>query len=408
MKQALLTLGFVASLALAAPAPKKVPGTFFAPVVQTGVRDATEDKPQSKVWYAAGRWWAWLPAAEGGGRVWRRIGPGQWQPERHLDYLLGTLPGRADVWTGGGQVVAALMEGRRLAVASLRWHDGCGRYEPDVAPRQWEAASPVETVTLDRDADGTFWVAYPVAAKKGRQVVARRLPRSLRWPPGGPIVLADGIGGDEICGFAAFGRAVGVMWSDQKRQSLFFRRHVLTGPDVAWQPVETVAAGNQTADDHINFCVPPTGQGVKLLAVTKTSLDKVGEPIFSLRVLDTADRWRSVGFGTLTKDRDLTRPIVLWSSDRPVCAYTCRSPYRKPRRGSPPPYSVIETHAFGPDGFAPAGEPRVLIRAKAEINNVTGPKAHPPGIPAVVLASDADGGVYEGVIAPPAEPEGRR
>jgi len=374
------------------------PGVVLAePVIRCGVRDGTEDKPQSKVWYGKGCWWAWLPSGAGGGRIWKRTGPGTWRAERHLDYLAGALPGRADVWAGQGRVVAALMAGDGLAVASLRWNERRGRYEPDVPPRRWRAASPVETVTLDRDAFGGFWVAYPVRDAQGKRIVVRRLPRSLRWPPGPPIVLAEGVGNDDICGLVTVGQAVGVMWSDQRKQEVRFRRHLLGGPDSAWQPVEVVAAGRKTADDHINFSRPPLGSGAELLAVTKTSLDAVGRPIFSLRVL-AGGRWRSVGFGTLTRDRDLTRPILLWVGGRPVCVYTCRSPYRRAKRGRPAPYSVIEAQEFPADCTIPTALPTVLIRAQAFLNNVTGPKAASAGVPCVVLASDAAGGIYEGIL----------
>ncbi|MGB2822075.1 MAG: hypothetical protein WBF17_13915, partial [Phycisphaerae bacterium] len=276
--------------------------------------------------------------------------------------------------------------------------------------------APVETVTIDRADCGCFWVAYPIAAKKGRSIAARRCAASLRWPPGEPVVLAEGLGRDEICATIALGPAIAVMWSDQKRQTIYFRRHPLHAADLDWPAAEIVAQGTRTADDHINFCRPPrkkvsgtfsvqqpSGLPEKrfltpfLLAATKTSIDPNGEPIFSLRVLSAEERWHSVPFGILTKDRDLTRPIVVWVAGRPVAVYTSRNP---PGRGVGygEKFSVISLQEFSGDGLRTEGAPRDIIRAAKPVNNVTGPKTAPQGLPCVVLASDAAGGVYEGVI----------
>ncbi len=382
----------VAAAAAVAAAPT-------AAVIQCHTKDPTQDKPQSKLWYARGHWWAYLPAGATGGRVWRRLAPGRWRPEEHLDAALKSLPGRADVWADGDRAVAALVEDRRLAVAYLKWDPARRTYELAARPRQWKEASPVETVTIDRADCGCFWVAYPIAAKKGRSIVARRCAASLRWPPSEPVVLAEGLGRDEICAAVALGAAIGVMWSDQKRQALYFRRHPLHAPDLDWAAPEIVAQGTRTADDHINFCRPGARNAPKLLAATKTSLDTNGEPIFSLRVLSAEKRWHSVPFGVLTGKRDLTRPIVLWVAGRPVAVYTARNP---PRRGVGygAKFSVISLQEFTADGLHTQGAPRDIIRAAKPVNNVTGPKTAPQGLPCVVLASDAAGGVYEGVIEP--------
>ncbi|MBN2290381.1 MAG: hypothetical protein JXQ83_13685, partial [Candidatus Glassbacteria bacterium] len=85
------------------------------PVIFCGRADPTADKPQSKLWYAQGTWWAWLPGGESGGRLWRRGSQGAWIPAEHLDPVLAALPGRADVWAGArGDTVAAVLVGDSL------------------------------------------------------------------------------------------------------------------------------------------------------------------------------------------------------------------------------------------------------------------------------------------------------
>ena len=366
------------------------------PVLHCGCGNPTRDKPQSKLWYARGWWWACLPGADGP-RVYRRTAPGQWRAEGHLDDVLKSLPGRGDVWADADRAVVALVQGRRLALVVLRWNAPNGRYELAARPRQWKAATPVETITIDRAACGCFWVAYPLSAGKARSIVIRRGDPLLRWPLAEPVVLAEGLGNDEVCAAVALGQAIGVMWSDQKRQALYFRRHGLHAADAIWPATETVAKGSRTADDHINFCRPRARAAPQLLAATKTSLDTNGKPIFSLRVLTADGRWRSTPFGMLTKDDDLTRPIVVWQGERPVSVYTRRNPPR-PGVGYGGSFSVTAMQAFTPDALKTEGRPHDIIRAAKPVNNVTGPKRTPDGLPCVVLASDAAGGVYEGII----------
>ncbi len=368
-------------------------------VLQCGRGDPTADKPQSKLWYAHGRWWAWLPSARAGGRVWRRSALGPWRPEVHLDGLAATLPGRADVWTDGDRVVAALVEGRRLAVAALRWDRADERYEPAGEPLVWRERSPIETVTIDRAADGSFWVAYPARARAGRAMTVRRVPPGLASPPGEPVAIGRVAGRDDICAVAALDGGVGVLWSDQKAQRILFRRHAAGAAQGDWSAREVVASGHRTADDHVNFCRPPGGGGLKLLAATKTSLDTTGLPIFSLRVLAAGERWRSLAFGNLTDELDFTRPIVLWVGGRPVALFTCRSPGGGGRRFGER-FSVIEMQSFAPDARSPVGPRREVMRAPARLNNVTGPKVAPPGRACLVLASDARGAVYEAFVRP--------
>ena len=99
------------------------------PVIHCHTPDPTRDKPQSKVWYAQGSWWAWLPYGEQGSRVWKRDSGGDWQSQVHLEEALAGLPARADVWAQGPRTVAALLSGKNLAIASLCWDAIRERYE---------------------------------------------------------------------------------------------------------------------------------------------------------------------------------------------------------------------------------------------------------------------------------------
>src|SRR5262249_9782592 len=76
---------FLGSLVhLRAATPAAVEPTF-----RVSAKNPTADKPQSKLWFAHGSWWAWLPDQQGSG-VWRRREDG-WQRQASLDAALAGL-----------------------------------------------------------------------------------------------------------------------------------------------------------------------------------------------------------------------------------------------------------------------------------------------------------------------------
>ncbi|MFH1068275.1 MAG: hypothetical protein V1794_01530 [Candidatus Glassbacteria bacterium] len=364
------------------------------PVIHCRTPEPTRDKPQSKLWYGRGHWWAWLPDGESESRVWRRDGDGKWVEREHLSAMLSSLPGRADVTSDEDRVVAVLVGGKRIAVAALAWNAVRGRYELERNIFSLSEESEIETVTIAAAPSG-FWIAYPLDSAKGRQVVVRKVSHDL-ISVGEKVVLADSLSRDDICAVTRTAEGVGVMWSDQNRDMLLFRRHLPGAPDTAWSPADTVDRNNKTADDHINFARPSAGSGgPNLIAATKTSLDTYGQPLLSLRVNKKGRLWVSVPFALLTKRGEPSRPIALWYGIRPLVIYTLYGPAPDSAK-----LNRIMLQQFSADALDPLGTARELIPPLPGLNDVTGAKQVPDGVPLVVLASDAGGEVYEAVITP--------
>ena len=362
------------------------------PVIHCDTPNPTRDKPQNKLWYAKGTWWAWLPQGAKGSRIWRKDTRGGWRSLEHLENRLDSLPGRADVWCEGESVAAVLMQDSLLTAVLLRWDDSRNTYEiQKVLPVWREAASP-ETATLDRDSQGNFWIAYPLDQPDGRAVVVRKIPPDFS-SPGEKIFLARGLYEDEICAVTSYDGGAGVMWSDQNHEMVLFSRHESGALDTLWQPADTVSRGHKTADDHINFCRPPASRGPRLIAATKTSLDSMGQPLLSLRVNTDRRVWISVPFARLTRRSQPSRPIVFWLKNRPMVVYTAYG-----SRGSHQSLNSIMLQPFSADALDPAGQARELIPPVEGLNDVTGPKSTPQGVPLFLLASDAGGAVYEASV----------
>jgi hypothetical protein len=368
-------------------------------VIDCGVAEPTKDKPQSKVWYNDGHWYAWLPVP-GGSRVWKRGGNGSWSAENYLDETLKGLPGRADVFASGDTVVAALADSsNRLALVALLYDKAGGKYKLNAQPQTLDETGAIETITVDRDRAGFYWIAYPSDSLDTRRIVVRIIPADCsRLGP--PVVLARDVSQDDICVVVRMNGAIGVMWSNQNSESILYSRHQGGAPVREWWAPDTLARGNKTADDHINFCKPSIRTreaGVRLFAVTKTSLDTEGKPLLAAHIYDENHTWHNLDFATLTADWEPSRPVAIWLGDHPAAAYTM---YGKDA-------NRIELQNFTPDGMALAGAPVNLLGPLPELNNPTGPKREPLDVPVLLLASDRDGRVWEMLLEQGKTPQGR-
>jgi hypothetical protein len=380
-------LGLVA-LALLAPGGARAQDR---PVFAVDTPFPTRDKPQSKLWFAHGTWWAWLPV-RGGGSVWKRS-PGGWQRQSHLDSALSGLPGQADVWADEQSATAVLAAPDRLAVMALHWVKDAGRYEAE--GRAAEIRMPplpgkdggVETATIARDGRGQWWIAYNYR----RDMFVRHSAgtRPIRWSE--PVAVNQAkANGDDICAIVALPGSVGVIWSDQDHDAVYFRRHDDQAPPGAWLPVETVEQGGKNADDHIHAAVARDGA---LYVATKNSVDTVGRAQLVLRVRTPAGAWTNHPYALRTEALQPSRPIVLLddAGGRLFLVHTLYSMNRTPR------VDVIAWQATESSRIDLTPSAQVLLDAGTRLNDVTACKGRlPAGQPWIVLASDAQGRVYEG------------
>ncbi|HEU0120885.1 MAG TPA: hypothetical protein VFQ91_10200 [Bryobacteraceae bacterium] len=346
-------------------------------VIRTGVKDATKDKLQSKLWFAHGVWWAMLPTPFGPA-VWKRTAQG-WQRQAALDAPLRGLPAQADVLLADGAVHAVLVETDRIAAVSLAWNPATATYAPGAAPVLLTTHKGIETATIAHAA-GRLWIAY----NSGRHMYVRTAAPGGSWAEPEQITQTAAKD-DDICQIIAFPGGVGVLWSDQAADAVYFRRHDGT----RWLPPETADHGGNTADDHISAAVAKDGT---LYVATKNSVDTEGQPQQVLRIRNPQGEWRNLPYAPLTATEQPTRPIALLSADQRTLhlLHTVAVRRAKPARSR---IVHIATPAARPVPSAPAHSlpAHTLIDGPAAINNVTGAKQ----TAGLVIASDAEGNVYE-------------
>lgn len=356
----------------------------------------TADKPQSKLWFMHGHWWALLPRADGPS-LWQRTDRGWAERPEVVDALRGR-PGRADVWPGIDNVTAVALADltkTNLSLTVLRLtRDG----ESDAA---WNArvlaelyppsaADAMETATLAQDAAGAWWVA----AVAGVNVCVWTAPSCASdWS--GPAVLAQGVDDDDICVVTPLPNGeMGVIWSDQVRDAVVMRRRLDSAPVGDWMPEEVIEMGGQTADDHLNTVLVPDGT---LWVACKNEVDTAGQPQFILRMRSRDGSWTDSPYGMRTETTRPSRPIVVASEDG---AFVFTG-YGDNDRAVPSPHDSRIVFGRVDRTQTPVGvHPQTVIAPDAALNsfvqNVTGPRhPFPKGVPWLVLASDQEGRVYE-------------
>jgi hypothetical protein len=271
----------------------------------------TESKPQSKLWFNRGVWWAVLPDATGTW-VWRLDGT-HWT--QALKLSAGTKY-KADVKSvgdvahvllfdpsGGPSQLASVEYVAPAAGAAATYRPWSAR--PVLTPVQLSASA--ETATIELDGAGRLWLASDAST-----TIKLRYSDAPYSAFSDAFNLATGISTDDICTIAAFpDGSVGVMWSNQVTKRFGFRTHAAGAAPTAWSADELPASqsaldnvGLGMADDHLNAKVAADGT---LYVAAKTSYDTAGYPMLVLLVRRPSGKWDDL----YTVANSGTRPIVL-------------------------------------------------------------------------------------------------
>jgi PKD repeat protein len=275
----------------------------------------TGAKPESKLWWNDGSWWAVMwDTASGSNQIFK------------LDQGTQTWAATGVRVDGRSSVRSdALWDGSKLYVAS-HWFSNTassGRpaylyrysYNPAADTYSLDSGFPVtinnyktETLVIDKDSSGKLWATWT----QDNQVYVNRTTTDDRtW--GQPFALpAAGAGGlfpDDISSVVAVGDRIGVMWSNQTDRAMYWAEHIDGAPDTSWEPTRVALRGDaeNLADDHINLKVDDSG---RVFAATKTSEDSPAGPLVFLLARDqvTGD-WSSHIYGRKS-DRH-TRPVLV-------------------------------------------------------------------------------------------------
>jgi hypothetical protein len=287
----------------------------------------TGEKPESKLWFHDGRWWATMIPEDGATHT--------------IHELVGTT------WVDTGVEVAgdtaargdALLVGNALYISNrgtstlfrADW-DGSS-WVPRGTPSKLPVPADVPALTIAKDSTGALWLTWieddgvhvasaPDQAELSAEDWNNREMFSLE-DVGDRAAVTD----DDISAVIAFsdaeGPAIGVMWSNQLYRQQFFAIHRDGAPQDAWS-LEAIGVGEtREADDHINL--KTHGQSVYAAIKTEHSANSPDPSLIKLLVRSPVGKWED-HVVAVYDERD-TRPIaVLEVTSRYVYIFMTRNP----------------------------------------------------------------------------------
>ena len=267
----------------------------------------TGQKPESKLWFLDGKWWAAMlsPANNGAHTIWRLDQAGFVNTGVVIDSRAAT---KEDVLVVGNSVyITSRSAGASNLLRKFNYSGGNYTLESGF-PVSLPVAGP-ETLTIARDSTGTLWIAFE---QGGTIFVAHSLANETTWTGAIAIPNATGANSEDIAAIISFtdatGPAVGVMWSDQTVDAFFFAVHRDGAADSAWTK-ETALSGTLDSDDHINL---KTFEN-KVYAAVKSDAIRAGKPLIRLIIRSPGGTWTS-NTVALLEEAD-TRPIAVLDID---------------------------------------------------------------------------------------------
>lgn len=393
-------------VALALPAAAQANVGYEGPRYEPpGQLSPTSEKPQSKLWYHDGSWWGSLfvpgdPSTAQEYRIHRL------DPQTHSWVDTGTRidernSSEADVlWDGTHLYVASASDAAgvpEIRLYRLSYNGSTQTYGVDSGfPVTVGTAGPVEAVVLAKDTTGRLWMTYTREDPTDRNVyVARSDSSDAAWnaPFPLPLAQAQNIDPDDISSIVSFEDKVGVMWSNQTDDKIYFATHADGASDSAWTPAQAAFDGPFSSDDHVNLKSLQNDPAGRVFAVVKTSLGdapmpSAGDPQVVVLVLGADGSWSNYTFGTVGDDH--TRPILL-TDQRTRKLYVFATSPTFADQGNQAIY-YKETSLDNPC-FAPGvGQPFLQSSAGNDINDATSTKqdlGNAPGL-AVLASDDAD------------------
>jgi hypothetical protein len=361
--------------------------------------DVTGEKPESKLWWNDGLWWAnmcnpsdskyhiyrlnlathdWI---DSGAIVDERQGSKSdalWDQAAQKLYIV------SHIFTVSGSASAAPADWGRLYRFS--YDSGAKTYSLDPGFPVNVTRGKSETLTIAKDSTGRLWVAY---TESGAVKVNHSASDDAVW--GMPYTLsvsgAANLSSDDIASVIAFSGYIGIMWSNQSTKIMYFAAHNDSDTnDQNWQAANAYNPGGSAADDHINLKQLQGDSAGSVFAIAKTSLSNSTQPRIVLFACSaapctSASNWQAKTVWTVGEQA--TRPLLLIdTSNRMLYAFASDS---DSGRGI-----YYKTSSLDAIGFSSGnGTPFILSMIDTAINNATSTKQNvnnTTGI--VILASD--------------------
>lgn len=296
LSQTLVTAVIIAGSLLTFSPPASADPVYGIPSLSySGVSNPpTSDKPQSKLWWNAGSWWADMWNTGTGWSIFR------------LDRATETWVNTGIVNdTRGSTLADTLWDGSHLYIAShvvtitgdgtpnpslpgkpaylYRYSYSGGTYTLDSGFPTVITNNSSESMTIDLDSTGTVWATWTQVAGNATSgytnsvYVNYGINQGTSWAAPYLIPVANpNPGPDDISAVVAYGsNKLGVMWSDHLTGSMWWAtRTDGTSPTAtsSWK-VQPAVQGKGLPDDHLNLKTLQADTSGRVFAAVKTSLN---------------------------------------------------------------------------------------------------------------------------------------
>lgn len=299
-------------MAVSAPAgATSAPTTYQDHVYSSSGSAPSADKPQSKLWFNDGSWWA-LMLGPSSVNIYRLMPDHSWFDTGTVVDTRANSTGDA-LWSGGKLYVASRTAGTtgKIRIYRFSYSASTKKYTRDTGFPISISGGGVESVTIDKDSLSRLWITF---TRDKAVWVSHTTTSDTAWrtPFRIPGYETDGVASDDISALVNLGGRIGVFWSDQQSGKFKFALHVDTDPDSVWTG-EVPVQGFDIPDDHMNMKSMLGDDQGRLHIAVKTSLGDNGEPPESPGVIlmtrTAAGVWSQVTVAT--KADNLTRPQVV-------------------------------------------------------------------------------------------------
>jgi hypothetical protein len=291
----------------------------------------TTSKPESKLWFHDGHWWASMFVAGTGNYDIFRLNGSTWTDTTVvIDDRAST---RQDVLSDGNTLYVASHKfqqtpvfstatGNEMRLYRFTYNSGTQTYsvdDLDPGPANFTVidSQRSEALVIDKDSTNQLWATWVQQDSGGTYHVyvnhtTGACGGSCGWATAsvlpGSTALAPVSGDIDISSVVAFGgNKIGVAWSDQVTSQLKFAYRDDAAGDLTWHAVEVGTGGPKQVDDHINM---KTANGAIYIATKTKFISKTKlHPQTRLLVRSAAGTWTAHTISYSPDQR--TRPIVL-------------------------------------------------------------------------------------------------
>ncbi|MFJ5699330.1 PKD domain-containing protein [Arthrobacter sp. NPDC093139] len=244
----------------------------------------TADKPQSKLWWNDGSWWANMWKTGSGWSIYRL--------DRGTDTWVDTgvrSDSRAStssdtLWDGthlyiASNVVTAGASAAGQPARLYRYSYSNGTYTRSTGFPTTISNNSSESLTIAKDSTGAVWASWTqVSGTTSTVYVNNSAPGGTSW--GAPFVVPGAADPrptpDDLSAIVAFdGDEIGIMWTDQATGTAWWATHddgESARAASSWQVKEAIK-GNKKVDDHLNIKALQADPSGRVYAAVKTSLN---------------------------------------------------------------------------------------------------------------------------------------